>query len=148
MSKTLKTVIDKYVESQDKIMFKDDAAPKDKDDYMNAVKEKLAEKIYNEVCSEVRDKALNDASKMIEEKAGLKRIEEFKKLAINGIIVSFFIGLLVNQSTDIIGYYKGSFNGSIRVTVIMAMIFFVICVIIFICIFISELLKMLRKDKK
>ena len=69
-------------------------------------------------------------------------------LAINGVIVAFFVGLLVNQSTDIIGYWKGSFQASnIWITVGIAVALLVICIIIFAYMFISELIKMLRKDK-
>ena len=71
-----------------------------------------------------------------------------KNLAINGVIVAFFVGLLVNQSTDIIGYWKGSFQASnIWITVGIAVALLVICIIIFAYMFISELIKMLRKDK-
>ena len=148
MSETLKTVIDKYIESQDKVVFRENAVQEDKDGYVDAIKKSLTDKIYNEIRVEVRDEALADASKIIEEKAGLKRIEELKKLAINGVIVAFFVGLLVNQSTDIIGYLKGSFQSSnIWITVKIAVALLVICIIIFAYMFISELIKMLRKDK-
>ena len=148
MSETLKIVIDKYIESQNKVVFRDNAVPEDKEGYVDAIKKNLTDKIYNEIRKEVRDEALADASKIIEEKAGLKRIEEFKKLAINGLIVAFFVGLLVNQSTDIIGYIKGSFlTSNIWLTVQIAVALLVICIIIFAWMFISELIKMLRKDK-
>ena len=102
MSETLKTVLDKYIESQNKVVFRENAVPEDKDGYVDAIKQSLTDKIYDEIRAEVRDEALADASKIIEEKAGLKRIDEFKKLAINGVIVAFFVGLLVNQSTEAI----------------------------------------------
>ena len=144
MSETLKTVLDKYIESQNKVVFRENAVPEDKDGYVDAIKKSLTDKIYDEIRAEVRDEALADASKIIEEKAGLKRIDEFKKLAIN----AFFVGLLVNQSTDIIGYWKGSFQASnIWITVGIAVALLVICIIIFAYMFISELIKMLRKDK-
>ena len=148
MSETLKTVLDKYIESQNKVVFRENAVPEDKDGYVDAIKKSLTDKIYDEIRAEVRDEALADASKIIEEKAGLKRIDEFKKLAINGVIVAFFVGLLVNQSTDIIGYWKGCFQASnIWITVGIAVALLVICIIIFAYMFISELIKMLRKDK-
>ena len=148
MSETLKTVLDKYIESQNKVVFRENAVPEDKDGYVDAIKKSLTDKIYDEIRAEVRDEALADASKIIEEKAGLKRIDEFRKLAINGVIVAFLVGLLVNQSTDIIGYWKGSFQASnIWITVKIAVALLVICIIIFAYMFISELMKMLRKDK-
>ena len=115
---------------------------------MNAIKKQLTDKIYNEVRKEVRDEALADADELIEKKAGVKRIEEFKKLTINGLIVAFFVGLLVNQSTDIIGYFKGSFETqNIWYTVVITAVLFLICAGISLWLFISELIKMLRKEK-
>ena len=128
MSETLKTVLDKYIESQNKVVFRENAVPEDKDGYVDAIKKSLTDKIYDEIRAEVRDEALADASKIIE--------------------VAFFVGLLVNQSTDIIGYWKGSFQASnIWITVGIAVALLVICIIIFAYMFISELIKMLRKDK-
>lgn len=78
----------------------------------------------------------------------MKKIEEFKKLSIDGLIVAFFVGLLVNQSTDIIGYFKGSFStNNIWLTVGVVVVLLIICGGIFIGLFISELIKLLRKDK-
>lgn len=75
-------------------------------------------------------------------------MKNFKKLSIDGLIVAFFVGLLVNQSTDIIGYFKGSFfTNNIWLTVGVAVVLLLICVGIFVGLFISELIKLLRKDK-
>lgn len=148
MSETLKSVIDKYIELQDEVVFRENAVPEEKEYYVDAVKESLTDKIYKEIRTEVRDEALADATKIVEEKAGLKRIEEFKKLALSGIVVAFFVGLLVNQSTDIIGYLKGSFQATnIWITVKIVLVLLAICILIFAYMFFSELIKMLRKGK-
>ena len=148
MSETLETLIDKYLDLKESVIFRDNAVPDDKELYVNAIKKQLTDKIYNEVRKEVRDEALADADELIEKKAGVKRIEEFKKLTINGLIVAFFVGLLVNQSTDIIGYFKGSFETqNIWYTVVITAVLFLICAGISLWLFISELIKMLRKEK-
>ena len=148
MSETLETLIDKYLDLQESVIFRDNAVPDDKEFYVNAIKKQLTDKIYNEVRKEVRYEALADADELIEKKAGVKRIEEFKKLTINGLIVAFFVGLLVNQSTDIIGYFKGSFETqNIWYTVVITAVLFLICAGISLWLFISELIKMLRKEK-
>lgn len=148
MSQALETLIDKYIDSQDAVVFRDNAVPDDKEAYVNAIKKELTDRIYNEIRKEIRDEALADASELIEMKAGIKRIEEFKKLTVNGLIVAFFVGLLVNQSTDIIGYFKGSFETqNIWSTVGIAIVLFLICSVISLGLFISEIIKMLRKEK-
>ena len=131
MSETLETLIDKYIDLQDDVVFRDNAVPEDKEAYVKA-----------------RDDAVKDASELIEKKAGIKRIKEFKKLAIDGLIVAFFVGLLVNQFTDIIGFFKGSFQTqNIWSTVGITIVLLLICLGIFLYLFISELLKMLGKEK-
>ena len=146
MSETLETLIDKYIDLQDDVVFRDNAVPEDKEAYVKAIKMQLTDRIYAEVRKEVRDDAVKDASELIEKKAGIKRIKEFKKLAIDGLIVAFFVGLLVNQFTDIIGFFKGSFQTqNIWSTVGITIVLLLICLGIFLYLFISELLKMLGK---
>ena len=41
MSETLKTVLDKYIESQNKVVFRENAVPEDKDGYVDAIKKSL-----------------------------------------------------------------------------------------------------------
>ena len=104
--------------------------------------------IYEEVKEDIRDAAVKEAEEIIDEKAGLKRIDEFKKLMINGFIVAAFVGLLVNQLTNIIGFYKGSVSiATIMPTVIISAILFVICISIFTWLFLNELLRLLKKHK-
>ena len=148
MSNTLETLLDKYLKLEEKILFRENAVPNEKEAYVDAIKKQLSDKIYAEIKQEILESVLADAEEIIEKKAGLKRIEEFKKLSIDGLIVAFFVGLLVNQSTDIIGYFKGSFStNNIWLTVGVAVVLLLICVGIFVGLFISELIKLLRKDK-
>lgn len=148
MSNTLETLLDKYLKLEEKILFRENAVPNEKEAYVDAIKKQLSDKIYAEIKQEILESVLADAEEIIEKKAGLKRIEEFKKLSIDGLIVAFFVGLLVNQSTDIIGYFKGSFfTNNIWLTVGVAVVLLLICVGIFVGLFISELIKLLRKDK-
>ena len=148
MSNTLETLLDKYLKLEEKILFRENAVPNEKEANVDAIKKQLSDKIYAEIKQEILESVLADAEEIIEKKAGLKRIEEFKKLSIDGLIVAFFVGLLVNQSTDIIGYFKGSFStNNIWLTVEVAIVLLLICVGIFVGLFISELIKLLRKDK-
>ena len=43
MSETLKTVLDKYIESQNKVVFRENAVPEDKDGYVDAIKKSLTD---------------------------------------------------------------------------------------------------------
>lgn len=149
MSKALDTLIDKYINMENLRVFKEDIAPEDTEAYIKAVKCQLKDQIYKEVCEEVREEALEEAEKITEKKARQKRIEEFRKLAVDGLIVAFFVGLLVNQSTDIIGYFKGSFiTPNIGITVVIAVVIFLVCVGLCGFWFISEILRLIEGIEK
>lgn len=148
MSDKLNTLVDKYISLQDPQVFLQEIDQGEKAEYVNAIKKQLIDSIYEEVKEDIRDAAVKEAEEIIDEKAGLKRIDEFKKLMINGFIVAAFVGLLVNQLTDIIGFYKGSVSiATIMPTVIISAILFVICISIFTWLFLNELLRLLKKHK-
>ncbi|SCH28827.1 Uncharacterised protein [uncultured Ruminococcus sp.] len=148
MSESLETLIDKYVDSQQTAVFSSDIKEVDKDTYISAVKMQLTSKIYNEIRDEVRDEALMDADNIIEKKAGQKRIKEFKNLMIDGAIVAFFVGMLVNQVTELLGVFKNMFKmNNVALTSICSMLLLFICIAIFGARFLSEALRILRREK-
>ena len=148
MSESLETLIDKYVDSQQTAVFSSDIKEVDKDTYISAVKMQLTSKIYNEIRDEVRDEALMDADNIIEKKAGQTRIKEFKNLMIDGAIVAFFVGMLVNQVTELLGVFKNMFKmNNVALTSICSMLLLFICIAIFGARFLSEALRILRREK-
>ncbi len=148
MSEKLDRLVDNYLELQDKNVFQENVEECNREIYVNATKEKMKKDIYDEIKGELRDKAVSEAEQLIEEKAGARRISEFRKLMIDGFVVAIFVGLFVNQTTDLIGYYKGSVTlNSIWPTAFIAFVFILICIGIFAWKFISELIKLLGKGK-
>lgn len=77
MSNTLETLLDKYLKLEEKILFRENAVPNEKEAYVDAIKKQLSDKIYAEIKQEILESVLADAEEIIEKKAGLKRIEEF-----------------------------------------------------------------------
>ena len=68
----------------------------------------------------------------------------------DGLLVAFFVGLLVNQITDLITKLKEHemfINYYIPVTIGVSLFLFVICILIFAYQFISEILKILGEKK-
>ena len=148
MSEALETLVDNYIKLKEDIVLKESAGTEDKEEYTASVKKLLLNQIYTEVEYEVRDYAIQKADKIIEKKADKKRINEFRRLTIDGLIVAFFVGLLVNQVTDIIGYLKGCFEmPNIKITMIFSVGLLIICIVIISWLFISEVIKMLEKEK-
>lgn len=148
MSDKLKTLIDNYVALQDENVFLPGVNEEYKSEYVEATKEKLYDTIYEEIKAEVRDEAVREAEHTINKKAGLKKIDEFKKLTFDGFIVAIFVGLFVNQATDFIGFFKGSVSlSSVWPTIFVACVFLTVCIVIFFWLFATELIKLVKKGE-
>lgn len=148
MPKELSKLIDDYLASKgeeiEKIVGE---LNQDEEVLWNSVKEGIEKRIYDEIEKEVRDKAIADAEDEINRRVGMRRIHEYKNLTIIGIVMAFFVGLLANQITDIIGMYKGTVTPQkVECTVAISFGIFFICIVIAIGLFISEIIKMLERN--
>lgn len=147
MSKELSRILDNYISSQENELFNDEADIELKEQYKSAAKKKIENSIYSEIENELKEKIISDAEKEIDKRAGMKRVKEYKSLTLIGIIMAFFVGLLTNQITDIIGMYKGTVTPErIKCTLIISGVIFIICVVIAFGLFISEIIKMLERN--
>ena len=134
MATSLDNLIDNYVQLKKDILFSK-VNDEDLALFIDMTKKELKREIREEIEEEVK------------EKAGLRRIAEFKKLALDGFIVAIFVGLFVNQVTEIIGHLKRtSVLVDIKPTIWLAIGFFFICVIIFLWRFLAELVKLIKKE--
>lgn len=70
-------------------------------------KEQLRNKIYEEIREELKNEIVKDAQDEIDKRANLKQIQEIKTLTVSGAILAVFVGLFVNQVTEIIAFHKG-----------------------------------------
>lgn len=146
MATSLDNLIDNYVQLKKDILFSK-VNDEDLALFIDMTKKELKREIREEIEEEVKERALKKAQDEIEEKAGLRRIAEFKKLALDGFIVAIFVGLFVNQATEIIGHLKRtSVLVDIKPTIWLAIGFFFICVIIFLWRFLAELVKLIKKE--
>ena len=95
MSDKLNMLVDNYVELQNKKVFSSGIEDDYKSVYIDAAKQQLYDMIYEEVKEEVQDQAVIDAEDILKKKAGLRRIEELRKLVFEGFFAAIFVGLLV-----------------------------------------------------
>lgn len=147
MSEELSKILDNYISSQEGELFSDEADIELKEKYKSATKKRIENIIYSEIQNELKEKIIADAEKEIDKRAGMKRVKEYKSLTLIGIIMAFFVGLLTNQITDIIGMLKGTVTPEkIKCTVIISFVIFMICVAIAFGLFISEIIKMLERN--
>lgn len=68
MSNTLETLLDKYLKLEEKILFRENAVPNEKEAYVDAIKKQLSDKIYEEIKKEILESVLADAEEIIEKK--------------------------------------------------------------------------------
>ena len=70
-------------------------------------KTELTNRIYKEIKEELKEQIIKEAQDEIDKKSNLKQIQEIKALTISGAMLAIFVGLFVNQITELIDFYKG-----------------------------------------
>ena len=146
MSETLNKVTNYYISTKHDRVFKTDIGDIPPAEYENALKKDLINRIYDEISEEIYDDVVNEANKSIEKIETIKKIQEYKKITVEGFLVAFFVGLLVNQVTDVIGYFKGTVQVSdIWPTIVISVILLIVCTGFFIFMFLSEIIKLLKE---
>lgn len=105
------------------------------DDYSNLedgnkllVKKKLKSEILYEIKQEVKENAIEEAKKDIDDYMTKKKLKDYKELTIFGLIIAFFIGLSVNQLTDVIAFYKKLIYKEPLVSILTAIIIVAIAI--------------------
>lgn len=105
------------------------------DDYSNLedgnkllVEKKLKSEILYEIKQEVKENAIEEAKKDIDDYMTKKKLKDYKELTILGLTIAFTIGLSVNQFTDVIGFYKKLIDKEPVVSITFAIIIAVIAI--------------------
>lgn len=109
MSKTLDKIAAFYVQSQ----LKDESVSGefDRNEVVKAVEEDLKNKVYEEIKSETLEGLISEANKTVNKNNMITRIKECRKILISGIVMAFFLGMSVNQFTNLIDRAIGNSNG-------------------------------------
>ena len=131
MSAKLDTLVDNYIKLKKETILQE-VEEEEIALFIDSTKKQLKKEIQEEIEAELKEEVFREAQDEIEKKAGFRRIAEFRKLAIDGFAVAVFVGLFVNQATELIGYFKGTtVLNSIVSTLVFAFIFILICIGIF-----------------
>lgn len=145
MGKELDRLVNEFCEMKYDKVFSDNSQEEDINELKNIIKIRLKQNIVNEVKYECEQEILENAKKEIKKNEQLKKINEIKTIVWSGFIVSFLVGVLVNQVTDIISFLKGIITiKSIYPTVLICLILLVICVFAFIWTFITKIIDLFR----
>lgn len=116
----------------------------------NLVEKKLKSEVLAEIKQEVSSKAIKDAKSRLNEERAVNKLRDYKELTVVGIVLAFFIGLSVNQASDVIGYIKNIdrlIDKEPWVSVAFALIIIGICIFIINCRIFKEI-NNLSKNKK
>jgi len=147
MAKKLDNVIEVFVNENYKNKFKASVKQEEKEQILSLAKEKTRNELLDEIREELTPDIKKEVIRSYEDKNRKKQISNMKKLLTEGFFLAIFVGLFVNQATEIIDFYKGE-NVTIGKTVIISAILFGICLIIVGFFFIKEFLRIYNNYMK
>lgn len=129
MGKKLDDLIDKSIDLKmlvDNLKLTDDKS----EFFRNAAKEKLTKEIMDEIREEIVSEAFDEIEQKVEEGRLRRKIQDFKLLTVLGVILSFLVGLAVNQTTELIVSWKGPNNcmGTIILTLFIIVVIMAIVI--------------------
>ena len=104
MSESLNSILDKYIEYNKSDLKKELKTnnSEEEDRIFKLAKEQLKNNIDSEIEKELMDKVIKNAEPIIEENNRNKHISEIKKLTTEGVFLAVFVGILVNQLSNLI----------------------------------------------
>lgn len=141
MSEKLKEIVNDYVDIKMANITKEGLEDKKfTDNVINEAKNSIISQIKAEVKKELISEAKRDAEKEIEAMSLKQRIKDYKTLLVSGVTLSLFLGLTVNQLTDLVSYHKGP-GIQITATLLYLAFFLLLCLSVVAYLFISEIAK-------
>lgn len=142
MQKTLKEIVTYFVDHN----FPDIENDANKIEIMNASKLQLEHDLEEQIKTKYKSELKSQIKQEIQEETIKNKIKEAKNLLVFGAISAFIIGIIVNQTTDIITYLKtGISEKPWVITLIIIAGCALICYLIYKTKFIDEALIMIEK---
>ncbi len=112
-----------------------------------AAKQNIIDRIYKEIYDAVEEDAFQAAEKKSKEVSIRRKMNEARTLIIQGFVVAFFVGLAVNQLTEIFQMIKQDLlSNDLVETIILFAVFVSICVVLLGYMLVKELIALVRKD--
>lgn len=116
-SQTLTKVIKVYLDTE---------VGNKKQEVRELVEQKIVDDVKKDIINTYKEGLLNEVREQVEHEMQLEKIKHLKYLVIETLIVSFFVGLLANQFTDIISHLKGVQGINLSGTTITVMLLLLI----------------------
>lgn len=148
MSETLEKLLNSFIESK-RFEIKKNT---EKDEYMEymetAVKEKMRDAVVEEIRKELESEIIEEVKKNNEIAEQKRKVKELQEVLWSGFIIAFIVGLLVNQVTDIISFFKGASSiESISTTIWICIGLLAVCIITYGWLFITKVLEFINELK-
>lgn len=143
MAKQLEKLIDKSMKfDEDKIqsLFSNEEA----DVYAKAIKEKIYKEVYDEIKEEAIQEITHEATKRVKKINSEEKIKSFVSLTITGVILAFFIGLTVNETTAFIDYLKSNDTGW-QISLFVVVLSIIVISLITVFVIIKEAIKFISR---
>lgn len=143
----LDRVLDTIMKSKAELI-KNEAPDEDRDEFIASLREQQRKKIIDEIREEYKAELIEEANVEIKKETDRQKIEDLRALMWSGFFLAFFVGLAVNQATDVIGYYKGTIQiGQILPTIIITLILILICLLAYLYSFLKNALLLFDQQK-
>lgn len=135
MGSTLDKVVSTYVHNNAE-------EKQEEPDILSAAEDSIKKRIVEEIEPVIKEKV----KAQVETEENEKKLEELKEIIWSGFLVAFFVGLLVNQVTDVITHLKG--NDNMQGTLTAIIILLLLCLAVFLYMFIAKVKKIYDAIKK
>ena len=135
MGSTLDKVVSEYVHNNAE-------EKQEEPDILSAAEDAIKKRIVEEIEPVIKEKVKVE----VETEENEKKLEELKEIIWSGFLVAFFVGLLVNQVTDVITHLKGDDN--MQGTLAAIIILLLLCLAVFLYMFIAKVKKIYDAIKK
>lgn len=128
----------------------DEKAPKhDKVEFINALRESKKQQIIEEIRVEYKKEIEEEIQKELESDRNREKLHEIKSLLWNGFFLAFFVGLAVNQVTEILSFLKElKSDQELFYTILLSGVFLGVCVLMYAYSFLKSALKIFDEWKK
>ena len=137
----LDRILDMAAEHQCEII-RDDASEEQREQLLKAFKSDKRIEIISEIKSDYREELKADVQKEMNKRNSEEKIKQLKMVMFTGFILAFFVGLAVNQFTELIGHLKRTnLLEPIWPTACAAALFLFVCVLVYGVYFLKEAIK-------
>lgn len=130
-------------------LIKREVSDEERKELILSLREKKKDEIIKEIKKEYKEELLREIHVEKQKERDRQKLEDFQGLMWNGFFLAFFVGLAVNQVTDIIGYYKGTVTvKQIWLTTMIAAVLCTACLIAYLYTFCRKAITMYNDWKK